>query len=75
MFFPVQPYHVIDLADKKRQLEVVCEATSRREVSDYLRAHGLAKCDVFKESGEELYRGICEVKTIKVYADDLIERN
>jgi hypothetical protein len=57
------PAYQIDSTDG-RQYAVVCEATSRKEVSDYLATYSMAKCDVFKESGVELYRGICEVTTV-----------
>lgn len=61
MFLPLQHYEVIDITYKGRSLEVVVEATSRKEVSDYLEAYGLRQCDVFKEANEETYRGICPV--------------
>jgi hypothetical protein len=74
VFLPVADYQVIDISDKHRNLAVVCEATSRTEVSDYLKSYGLAKCDVFKESGEERYRGICEVTVVKSDENNNVER-
>lgn len=65
MFFSPEAYQVIDIADRNRHLAVVCEATGRAEVSDYLEAHGLAQCDVFKEYDEEIYRGVCPVTVVK----------
>lgn len=64
MFLPLQAYEVIDISNRHQAHTVVVEATSRKEVSDYLKAHGLAECDVFKEDGEEVYRGICKVTTV-----------
>jgi hypothetical protein len=61
VFIIAPTYTVIDIGDPAKNLAVVCEATSRKEVTDYLRDYGLAKCDVFKEAGEETYRGICKV--------------
>jgi transketolase C-terminal domain/subunit len=64
VFFDIPDYKIVSLTDQK-QLAVVCEATTRVECEDYLRAKRLAECDVFKESGEEIYRGICPVTTVK----------
>lgn len=64
MFLPLQAYTIIDLTHKGQELAVVVEATSRKEVSDYLKAHGLAECDVFKEHDEEIYRGVCPVTIV-----------
>ena len=61
--FVIPPYTIIDISDQNQQWSVVVEAKSRKAVTDYLEAHGLAECDVFKESGEELYRGLCKVST------------
>ena len=62
MFLSVQPYAIDDV--QNRNLSVVCEATTRAECEDYIRAKRLAECQVLKESGEELYKGICVVETV-----------
>lgn len=74
MFIDFQDYQVIDISGKGKNLAVVCEATSRKEVSDYLKSHSLAECDVFKEADEERYRGICEVTVVKSDEDNIVER-
>lgn len=66
----ITPYVVIDLSSNN-DLAVVCEAATRKECEDYIRAKRLAKCDVFKEHGEELYRGICEVVTVETNTQNL----
>ena len=72
MFLSIIDYQVIDIENRNRSLAVVCEATSRTECEDYLRVKRLAECECFKESDEEIYRGICRVTTVKSNEDKIV---
>jgi hypothetical protein len=67
----IPPYTVIDMSDKDQRWAVVCEAKERSTCEDYIRVKQLGQCDVFKESGEELYRGLCKTSRAESNSNDL----
>ena len=67
MILPVDDYIIIDFDG--RDLKVVGEATTQEEADEMCRP--LARCGVYREQGEELYRAIVEVTKVKsTYGED-----
>jgi hypothetical protein len=66
MIFTPDTYFVIqDLNDKNRELIVISEADNRKELEN-IKGNG---CEIYKEQGEELYRLICERRTLKIVSE------
>jgi len=65
MLLPIPDYTIVDF--EKRQLAVVAEATTKKEAVEACKRRD--SCEVYKEQGEEIYRCICQERTVISHED------
>ena len=72
MFLTPETYYVIqDVSNAKRNLTIICEASTRVEAEDACR--DWSACEVYKEQGEEIYRAIVEASVVKTVVEPKVE--
>ena len=68
IWFGGEYYVIQDTSDRSKRLMVIAEADSRVELERYRRDKGYAKCEIYKEQGQNLYRLICQSREVETDA-------